>query len=181
MAAKISLEIVTPEGVQLSTEVDEFTAPSVQGEFGVLPGHRPLLAGLRTGIVRYQAQGESHAVAVGPGFAKVLNDQVQIITERFQKKDDVDPIVARKDLKEAEEALAALSEGSSDDARNQAIKDARWAAVRLELYGDPPPATVVIAHETKLLGHEDYSSSSLLSSEELPTPTDDANAPADGH
>jgi len=157
MAAKISLEIVTPVGVQLQVEVDEFTAPSVEGEFGVLPGHRPLLAGLRTGIVRYQAGGESHAIAVGPGFAKIENDTAQMLTDNFLKKEDVDPIVARRDLKESEEALAALPAAANDEQQASAIKAARWAAIRLELYGDPPPATVIIAHETRLLGHEDYS------------------------
>lgn len=156
MAAQIFLEIVTPEGIQLSVDVDEFTAPSVQGEFGVLPGHLPLLAGLRTGIVRYQKGGESHAVAVGPGFAKIEHDTAHLTTDRFESKDAVDPIVARKDLKEAEEGLSRSD--LTDEEKAGFIKDARWAAVRLELYGDPPPATVIVAHETRLLGHEDYSS-----------------------
>ena len=42
------LEIVTPTGVALSEHVTDVTAPSIAGEFGVLPGHLPLLAGLRT-------------------------------------------------------------------------------------------------------------------------------------
>ena len=50
-ANKIELEIVTPKGRALTAMVDEVTAPSVQGEFGVMPGHLPLLAALRTGIV----------------------------------------------------------------------------------------------------------------------------------
>ncbi|HSC86389.1 MAG TPA: ATP synthase F1 subunit epsilon [Polyangiaceae bacterium] len=157
MAGKISLEIVTPDGVQLSLDVDEFTAPSVEGEFGVLPGHRPLLAGLRTGIVRYQVGGESHAVAVGPGFVKLQGEEARLLTDSFADQASVDPVVARKELKEAEEKLTVLSVASAQDELAKAIKAARWAAVRLELYGDPPPATVVIAHETRLLGHEDYS------------------------
>lgn len=161
MAGKIFLEIVTPEGVQLSTEVDEFTAPSVEGEFGVLPGHRPLLAGLRTGIVRYVQGGESHSVAVGPGFAKVIDDKANLLTDRFEKKADVDAVIARKDLKEAEDKLASLGSDASDDEKARAIRDARWAAVRLELYGDPPPATIILAHETKLLGHEDYTQAAV--------------------
>jgi F-type H+-transporting ATPase subunit epsilon len=173
MAAKISLEIVTPEGVQLSRDVDEFTAPSVEGEFGVLPGHRPLLAGLRTGIVRYQVGGDSFAVAVGPGFAKVQDDTAQLLTDSFVKKEEVDAVVARKDLKEAEEKLATLSPESDTAEMAPVVKAARWAAVRLELYGDPPPATVIIAQETRLLGHEDYSA--LVSKAETETPEDGAS------
>jgi F-type H+-transporting ATPase subunit epsilon len=47
----ILLEIVTPTGVALRKQVTDVTAPSVAGEFGVLPGHLPLLAALRTGLV----------------------------------------------------------------------------------------------------------------------------------
>lgn len=156
MAGKIHLEIVTPEGVKFSAEVDEFTAPSVQGEFGVLPSHRPLLAGLKTGIVTYKQDGETRAVAIGPGFAKVSDDRANIITDRFIKKDDVDAVVARKDLKEAEDAMDALSQDASEAEKTEKIAASRWAAARLELYGDPPPPTVLLAHEMRLLGGEDY-------------------------
>ena len=156
MANTIILEIVTPEGVALRQPVSELTAPSVQGEFGVLPEHRPLLAGLRTGIVRYRADGEEHSVAIGPGFAKVARGSVSILTDHFMAKEDVDAVVARKDLKEAEVAILKLSDQAEDSEKAALIAKVRWAAVRLELYGDPPPATIMLEHEIRLLGHEDY-------------------------
>ena len=58
MADTIHLEIVTPDGPKLTADVTEFTAPSVAGEIGVLPGHVPLLTALATGIVTYQLGGE---------------------------------------------------------------------------------------------------------------------------
>ena len=69
MADKIQLEIVTPKGRALEASVDEVTAPSVRGEFGVLPGHIPLLAALRAGIVTYRQGSETKRCAVGEGFA----------------------------------------------------------------------------------------------------------------
>ena len=159
-AATIQLEIVTPEGVRLQTDVLELTAPSVKGEFGILPEHRPLLAALRTGIVTYRTGDDTVSVAIGPGFAKVVDDKAVILTDKFIEKASVDPIVARKDLKEADEALNALSGQALDETAGgdlpKLIADLRWAAVRLELYGDPPPPTVVMAHEMRLMGHEDY-------------------------
>lgn len=157
MANKVHLEIVTPEGVKFSADVDEFTAPSVQGEFGVLPSHRPLLAGLRTGIVTFRLDGETKAVAIGPGFAKVSDDMASIITDKFMAKSDVDAVVARKDLKDAEMAMDALSQDAPEAEKAEKIAASRWAAARLELYGDPPPPTVILAHEMRLLGGEDYS------------------------
>ena len=157
MASKIHLEIVTPEGVKFSADVDEFTAPSVQGEFGVLPSHRPLLAGLKTGIVTYKVDGETKSVAIGPGFARVGDDVANIITDKFMAKSDVDAVIARKDLKDAEMALDALTQDAPEAEIDQKIAASRWAAARLELYGDPPPPTVILAHEMRLLGGEDYS------------------------
>jgi|SRR5690606_10199384 len=156
MKAKIHLEIVTPEGVKFSEEVDGFTAPSVQGQFGVLPSHRPLLAGLKTGIVSYDIEGSTQQVAVGPGFAKVAEDQANIITDRFMASGDVDPVIARKDLKEAQNGIEKLSSDASDEEKMALIAASRWAAVRLELYGDPPPATVMMDQEMRLLGPEKY-------------------------
>ena len=156
MSNQIQLRIVTPEGVQLQTEVSEFTAPSVQGEFGVLPSHRPLLAGLKTGIVRYQQDGQEVSVAVGPGFVKVQDNEAELLTDHFQEKDDVDPVLVRDALKQAEAELDKLSSDSPEEQKERVIADARWAAVQLELYGDPPPATIILEHEMKLLGHENY-------------------------
>src|ERR1700679_3135977 len=70
-ADKVQLDIVTPKGRALGVLADEVTVPSVEGEFGVLPGHLPLLAALRTGIVTYREGGADHKVAVGTGFAEV--------------------------------------------------------------------------------------------------------------
>ena len=92
-SSKISLKIVTPEGVSYEGEVSEFTAPSVLGEFGVLPEHRPALAGLRTGIVTLHNDGEAEQVIVGPGIVKVENDEAEILTASFMKKADVDAVV----------------------------------------------------------------------------------------
>ncbi len=111
---KIELEIVTPRGRALAASADEVTAPSVDGEFGVLPGHLPLLAALRTGIVAYRQSGEVKRCAIGSGFAEAGPDRLIILTDNYIERPQVDPVVVRKEL----------------------------ASVQLELYGDPAPATM---------------------------------------
>ncbi len=150
--ANVELEIVTPDGVMLSASVAEFTAQSAEGEFGVLPSHRPLLAALKTGIVRYTEGGQQETVAVGPGFVEVIDDRAVLLTQKFIRKNDVDPVLARRDLKNAEEALDHF-EGSEAEHR-ELIAQSLWAAARLELYGDPPPPTIRVANELEHLGHE---------------------------
>jgi len=155
-AGHIALEIVTPDGVALTEDVADLTAPSVEGEFGVLPGHRPLLAALKTGIVSYHQDGEEHRVAVGPGFVEVSDDHAVLLTDRFVKKADVDPVRARLDLKEADEALDRY-EGEPNTAEYaELVAKENWAATQLELYGDAPPATVRTFNEIQLAPHETF-------------------------
>jgi F-type H+-transporting ATPase subunit epsilon len=141
--ARIVLEIVTPDGVKLSERVSELTAPSVEGEFGVLPGHRPLLAALKTGIVTYKKDSETHTVAVGAGFVEVADDEALLLTDHFMRKADVDPVRARLELKEADEALSRFEGDPQSPEYTDLVARELWAAAQLELYGDPPPPRVL--------------------------------------
>ena len=156
MDGTIHLEVVTPDGVKLAADVSEFTAPSVDGEFGVLPGHVPLLAALTTGIVSYILDGEKHVVAVGPGFAEVSSDKALLITDRFIKKADIDPVVVRLDLKEADEALDKFDGDLQGPEYGALVARELWAATELELYGDPPPPRMKTMSELSFGLHENY-------------------------
>jgi F-type H+-transporting ATPase subunit epsilon len=156
MVGPIRLEIVTPRGRALTTNIDEVTAPSVQGEFGVLPGHVPLLAALRTGIVAYRQGAETKRCAVGSGFAEAGPDKLVILTTEFAEREKIDPVLVRRELAEVQQQLtkiegvpiAAADIRGADPAavgaraqREALIARENWLAVQLELYGDPLPAT----------------------------------------
>ena len=158
---EITLEIVTPEGVRLTETVQSFTAPSVDGQFGALPGHRPLLAALATGIVTYRTESELHAVAVGPGFVELFEDRAVLLTDRFITKAHVDPVRSRLELKEADEELERLHQDSGSPEYARALSRELWAAVELELYGDPPPPTVHTMSEFAAAPKADYVSEGL--------------------
>jgi F-type H+-transporting ATPase subunit epsilon len=141
MAETIALQIVTPDGVRLNEDVLELTAPSVNGEFGVLPGHRPLLAALKTGIVSFRQRDGEDRVAVGAGFVEILENRAVLLTQNFCRKADIDPVRVRLDLKEADEALDKYEGDLSAPAYVELVAKELWAAAQLELYGDAPPAT----------------------------------------
>lgn len=140
--AQFHLEIVTPEGVQLSEDIDELTAPSVDGQFGVLPGHRPMLAALATGLISYVKGGAVTQVAVGAGYVEIHDDKAVVLTDRFSTKESVDPVRVRLDLKEADEALDHFSGELGSAEHLELVARELWAAALLELYGDPPPPTL---------------------------------------
>ena len=142
LAAQLELEIVTPDGVSLRESVDGLTAPSVDGEFGVLPGHRPLLAALRTGIVTYLKGSDEVRVAVGPGFAEVFDGHAVLLTDYVCRKDEVDPVQTRLDLKDADQALDHFTGEPGSSAYLELMRKELWAAAKLTLYGDPPPPVV---------------------------------------
>jgi F-type H+-transporting ATPase subunit epsilon len=141
-AEAILLEIVTPTGVALREHVSEVTAPSVAGEFGVLPGHLPILAALRTGLVSYHKDGQTDRVAVHQGFIEVTHDVALLITERCVKKDDVDVVRVRLRLKEVDQELDHWQGDLTDPKRRELIEEEQWLAAQLELIGDGPPPTV---------------------------------------
>lgn len=154
--ALIDLEIVTPEGVVLHEQVQSLTAPSVDGEFGVLPGHRPLLAALKTGIVGYVKGGAETRVAVGPGFVEVYGDRAVLLTDNFSTKESIDPVQARLDLKDADQALDAYSGEPGSTGHVELVRKELWAAARLTLYGDPPPPTMHTFSESLAGNHETF-------------------------
>lgn len=151
-ADKIDLEIVTPKGRALSAVVDEVTAPSVEGEFGVLPGHLPLVAALRTGIVTYRQGNESKRVAVGAGFAEAGQNKLVLLTEEYSERQGIDPVIVRKELAEVQaklEKVLATAETTPDldSERKHLIDRENWLAAQLELHGDPPVATMRLYEE----------------------------------
>ncbi len=147
MADKIELEIVTPKGRALAESVDEVTAPSVQGEFGVLPGHLPTVSAIRSGLVTYRQGNETKKVAVGPGFAEAGQNKLLILAEEFADRASIDPVVIRKELAEIqpklEKVLSTLETTPElEGERKTLIERENWLAAQLELYGDPPPPTM---------------------------------------
>jgi F-type H+-transporting ATPase subunit epsilon len=139
----LELEIVTPEGVKLQERVDEVVAPSVHGEFGVLPGHLPMLASLNIGLLHYREGSRNVDVAVGSGFAEIIDDKALILTDRFCLKADVEVLAVRKRLKEVDAKLDKWDGDLDDPERLGLIEDEQWLATQLELYGDPPVPKVL--------------------------------------
>ncbi|NLC71652.1 MAG: F0F1 ATP synthase subunit epsilon [Desulfuromonadaceae bacterium] len=110
MADKLKLEMVTPYGEILSAEVDDVVAPGVMGEFGVLPGHRSMLALLQVGEFSYLQKGKRNYVAVNWGYVDVDQDRVTVMVETAEPADIIDLERAKRALGRAEEALKKLTD-----------------------------------------------------------------------
>mgnify|MGYP001234814452 CR=1 FL=1 len=107
MAGKILLEVVTPEKLLLSQQVDEVIAPGSEGEFGVLPGHCHFLSTLRIGELRYRVGDRTFHMAVLWGYAEVTPERVTIMAEIAEKAEDIDVGRAQAAVESAERRLKA--------------------------------------------------------------------------
>ena len=103
---RLFLEIVTPEKVLISQEVDTVVAPGSEGEFGVLPGHTHFLSGILPGELRYVSGATKESMSVTTGFAEVSKDKVSILVDAAEKAGDIDIERARSALERARERLS---------------------------------------------------------------------------
>ena len=81
MANTLKLEIVTPEGVALSEDVDMVTLPGVEGELGIYPQHVPLMTRLAAGVVVARRNTQVFTLAVSEGFVEITGHRVSLLTD----------------------------------------------------------------------------------------------------
>lgn len=110
MSVIYQLSVITPEKQVLDKEVDFLVAPGVEGCFGVLPGHAPLVTLLKAGELAIGWGEKPELYAVSGGYAEVMPDRVTLLVERAIAKADIDPKVATTDLTTAEDKLQGLSD-----------------------------------------------------------------------
>jgi F-type H+-transporting ATPase subunit epsilon len=129
MASTIRLELVTPERLVLSEEVDEVVLPGYEGEFGVLPGHTQFLAILNIGMMRYRKATAMVKLALGGGFAEVTHDRVVVMADTAERADEIDVERAQRARDRAEARLKELS--LDDESYAKAYAELQRALVRM--------------------------------------------------
>lgn len=105
MPGQLLLEVVTPDRLLFSQQVDEVIAPGTDGEFGVLPGHCHFLSTLRIGELRYRVGETTSYMSVLWGFAEVTPQKVTILAEIAEKAEDIDVEQAQAAVAQAEQRL----------------------------------------------------------------------------
>ncbi|HXR26581.1 MAG TPA: F0F1 ATP synthase subunit epsilon [Candidatus Baltobacteraceae bacterium] len=101
----LHLEIVTPERLAYSDEVDEVVCPGSEGELGILPHHAPLVTNLGVGELRIHKGGQQESFAIVGGFLQVRPDRVVVLAETADMASEIDLQKAHEAREEAERAL----------------------------------------------------------------------------
>ena len=121
MAKKFKTEIVTPEKLVFSEEIESLVVPAERGYLGVLAGHAPLLATLQPGeiTIKGSSKGELHFATSG-GFLEVTPGKAVLLTESAEEAAQIDVPRAEESKKRAEERLAVAAPKEVDKSRAKA-------------------------------------------------------------
>ena len=114
MADKIRLRVVTPIRLVLDEEVDEVTAHGELGEFGVLPDHIAFLSTLVAGELSYKQGAKKKLLAVGGGYAEVLDNVMTVLAPAAEFASEIDVARAQRAKERAEKQLAQLNQEEKD-------------------------------------------------------------------
>ena len=108
MADKVHFDLVSPEQMLLSDDVDMVTVPGSEGYFGVLAGHAPVISALRPGVIEVKG-GETpeRRIFIRGGFAEVDPKKVIVLAEEAIPLEDFDLAALDSRIKDTEEDLVA--------------------------------------------------------------------------
>jgi len=106
MAATLKLEIVTPEAMVYSDDVEMVSLTGIDGDMGIYPDHMPLMTQLVAGEIIARKNASDISLAVGDGFIQVTKDRVAILTDMAVKLENIDEAAAEAAMKKAEARLA---------------------------------------------------------------------------
>ena len=120
MADVVQFELVSPERLVLSSEVSMVVVPGAEGDFGVLPGHAPMISNVRSGVISiYNDRAIEARVFVAGGFAEVSDSRLTVLTEEAVALDEIKRADADARLGEAREGVG---DAADDRARANAEK-----------------------------------------------------------
>src|SRR5438128_942444 len=117
MADQLTLEVATPSRFVIGEQVDEVVVPGIEGYFGVLPGHAPLLSTLGIGELTYRIGRDERHATVSSGFCEVRNDKVIVLADSAELPGDIDRARAERARDRAEQRLTGRSSEEVDYAR----------------------------------------------------------------
>jgi len=114
--ATFTFDLVSPEKLLFSGEVDQVDVPGLEGDFGVLAGHAPIVSALRPGIMTVYVGGHAQRMVVLGGFAEVSADgKLTVLADLADSVEDFDRGVIAQRITAQEEKVKELESGNALD------------------------------------------------------------------
>jgi F-type H+-transporting ATPase subunit epsilon len=113
--ATFHFELVSPEKLLFSGEVEQVDVPGAEGDFGVLMGHAPFVSTLRPGILTVHGTGGEQKIVVLGGFAEVSAEGLTVLADVAEAIQDIDRGMIATRISELEQRIAKTEPGSELD------------------------------------------------------------------
>jgi F-type H+-transporting ATPase subunit epsilon len=113
--ATFHFELVSPEKLLFSGEVEQVDVPGAEGDFGVLAGHAPFVSTLRPGILTVHGSGGEQKIVVLGGFAEVSAEGLTVLADVAEAIQDIDRGMIATRISELEQRIAKTEPGSELD------------------------------------------------------------------
>ncbi len=111
MAERVQFELVTPERLLLSEMVEMVVVPGTEGNFGVLPGHAPLISSIRPGTIDvYEGQTVTRRIFVVSGIAEVTPERCTVLADEALPPDEIDRAAVEAEVQTVQGNLPSLRE-----------------------------------------------------------------------
>jgi F-type H+-transporting ATPase subunit epsilon len=138
MARTLLCEIVTPEHILYTNEVEMLVAPALDGEIGVLPLHAPMVVALKAGEVRAKYDSDkTEWFAISGGYLQVHEDKAIILADDAVPSSQIDVERARQAKELAEQRLAELKAAGKGTESSEEVDhieaDMKWAEVQVQV------------------------------------------------
>src|SRR5512140_1613881 len=114
--ATFHFDLVSPEKLAFSGEVDQVDIPGVEGDFGVLAGHAPVVAAIRPGILTITTGGQHEKIIVLGGLADVSEKGLTVLADVATSLDELDRAQFAETISEMEEGLKEKEGDELDNA-----------------------------------------------------------------
>lgn len=129
----VQFELVSPEQLLVSEEVEMVVVPGSEGDFGVLPGHAPAISTVRPGVLHIFANGSvSSRIFVAGGFAEVTGERCTVLAEEAVPVEDIDRSQTEQELQDAIEDIGDASDIVEKEDAEQRASTARAKLAALD-------------------------------------------------
>jgi len=115
MANTFHFDLVSPEKIAFSGEVEQVDVPGVEGDFGVLAGHSPLVASVRPGVLNVTVNGKHEKIIVLGGLAEVSDKGLTILADTATSLAELDRVAFAKQIEDMEASLKDEEPGNALD------------------------------------------------------------------
>lgn len=119
MARTIAIDIITPERVVFRDEIEIIIVQALDGLLGILPGHAPLVTGVKISVAKVRKDGQEFLIAIGGGILEVRPDQINLVVDTAELPSEIDVDRALRAKERAEQRLNQ-AHANIDEARARA-------------------------------------------------------------